>query len=106
MYELGEVVAQKATKLFKSPILLEFEKVYSPLILFKKKNYIGKMYEPPNVDTYKLDSKGIVLTRRDNPNLTKQVYSGIVDIIMSQGKDGLKPALQFLDMKIKEILND
>lgn len=36
--------------------------------------YLGAMYEPPNLNKYKMDFKGIVLKRRDNPNLTKLIY--------------------------------
>lgn len=32
------------------------------------------MYEPPNLEKYQIDSKGVVLKRRDNCNLTKIVY--------------------------------
>ena len=36
-----DLADELTTQLFEPPILLEFEKIYNPLILFKKKNYVG-----------------------------------------------------------------
>lgn len=76
---MGEEMANQATKLFTKPILLEFEKIYFPLMMFKKKMYAGKMYEGDFVKgtsgyKHKMDIKGIVVKRRDNPNITKIAY--------------------------------
>ena len=104
-FVLGEEMAEKASCLFKEPILLEFEKIYFPFISFGKKMYSGICYEPPNYTKYKLDNKGTVLSRRDNPNITKIAYQGILDIIMAEGKKGIPRALTFLNDTIKSIFN-
>lgn len=104
-FEKGEIIASEATKMFKEPILLEFEKVYLPLIMLGKKMYIGSMYEPPRSDKCKTDKKGIVLKRRDNPNITKIIYQGIIDILFSDGKPGINRCIRFLDSEIQKILN-
>jgi DNA polymerase elongation subunit (family B) len=105
-YKIGEELAEKASKLFNKPILLEFEKVYLPLLLFGKKTYTGLMYEPPNATKHKRDDKGVVLKRRDNPNITKIVYQGIIDILFKWGEDGIPRALDYLSENIENILNN
>lgn len=105
-FKLGEIMGEETTKLFKQPILLEFEKIYYPLMMLKKKTYMGKMYEAPNTIKYKLDNKGVVLKRRDNPNITKIVYQGIVDILFSQGISGINNAKAFLHDQITRILEN
>lgn len=79
--EIGPGLAQRVTKIFKAPILLEFEKVYSPLILLSKKRYIGVLYTKSEKYDY-IDTKGIVLKRRDNFNYMKIVYQNLVDIML------------------------
>ena len=39
---LGKVAAEEVSKLFISPIKLEFEKVYYPYLLMNKKRYAGE----------------------------------------------------------------
>lgn len=52
-------------KLFKKPCKLEFEKIYSPFLLFKKKNYAGLKKEFLK-DKPVIDIKGISPVRREN----------------------------------------
>ena len=52
-------------KLFKSPCKLEFEKIYSPYILLKKKNYAGLKKEFLK-DKPVIDIKGLGPVRREN----------------------------------------
>lgn len=105
-FKIGEEIAQEATKMFKKPILLEFEKVYFPFISFAKKMYTGMMYEPPNTQKGKIDSKGIVVKRRDNPNITKTTFQGIRDIIFSEGYNSAKNCILYLNSQIERILNN
>lgn len=105
-FQVGEQISQEATKMFKKPILLEFEKVYFPFISFGKKMYTGIMYEPPETKKGKIDSKGIVEKRRDNPNITKKVFQGIRDIIFKEGYDCVKNSVNYLNAQIDTILNN
>lgn len=94
--KLGYEAAEGASKLFKAPIKLEFEKIYQPFLLFSKKRYAG-MYHNIENDKIHLDSKGIVIKRRDNCKLLRQIYSDLLDLVMS--KDFTKP-------KAIELIND
>ena len=67
-------------------IVLEFEKVYWPYLLMRKKRYAGLMWEPSNKDNKmvitKLDAKGIELVRRDNCKLAKRIQKKCLDALM------------------------
>lgn len=106
--ELGKKAGKELTKsLFKYPISLDFEKVNMPCILLSKKRYIINKYED-NPDEYKQTSKGIVLNRRDNFRLIKELYTSIVDIVMNMvhkdSKDKLK-IYELIENTIQGIIN-
>lgn len=95
--KLGKICADLITEmLFRYPIVLEFEKTYSKLLLFKKKMYIGALHEDDPVVPKCIDKKGVALKRRDNCHLVKHIYQGTIDIIMKKEKKGIKEAIQFI----------
>lgn len=71
------VTAEFKRKYRRSAIDLEFEKVYRPYLLMRKKRYVGLMYTGL-ADKGKIDCKGINLVRRDNCRFAKHVASGVV----------------------------
>ena len=52
-------------------------------ILFSKKRYVGNKYEF-DINKFSQKSMGCVLKRRDNPDIVKDVYGGVIDIIMNE----------------------
>ena len=60
--EIGREMGEYVDKHFLRPVELEFEKVYLPFLLLKKKRYCGKKYEEGHV---KIDMKGLECVRRD-----------------------------------------
>ena len=80
-FRLGEEAAERISNTFKKPIELEFEKCYSPYLLFSKKRYAGLMYTQPDKPDY-IDAKGIQLVRRDNPEFVRDVSKEVLNIIM------------------------
>lgn len=80
-FKLGNEAADRISATFKSPIELEFEKVYYPYLLFSKKRYAGLMYTNPKTSDY-IDAKGIQLVRRDNCPFVKKVSQKVLDLIM------------------------
>lgn len=60
--EIGREMGEFVDKHFLRPVELEFEKVYLPFMLIKKKRYCGKKYEDGHV---KIDMKGLECVRRD-----------------------------------------
>ena len=70
--KLGKEAAEYVTKFFVAPIKLEFEKVYCPYLLMKKKRYAGLLWTKPEKFD-KLDAKGIETVRRDTCGMVKEV---------------------------------
>lgn len=94
----------KASKEFKDAFLkkphdLEYEKTFYPFVILSKKRYVGNLYEF-DINKFKQKSMGIVLKRRDNANIVKYIYGGIIDIILNE-RD-IQKATVFL----KNALND
>lgn len=80
-FVLGNEAADRITETFKRPIELEFEKCYSPYLLFSKKRYAGLMYTRPDKPDY-IDAKGIQLVRRDNAPFVKDISKTVLHKIM------------------------
>jgi len=101
--ELAQEVGEVATKFLKKPHDLEYEKTFLPFCLLSKKRYVGILYElDPNKGKRK--SMGIVLKRRDNAPIVKDVYGGIIDILMKD-KDIVK-AIEFLQSCLQNIVDE
>ena len=101
--ELAQEAGEMATKFLKKPHDLEYEKTFMPFCLLSKKRYVGMLYETdPNKGKRK--SMGIVLKRRDNAPIVKDVYGGIIDILMKE-KD-IQKAVDFLQDCLKNIIEE
>tara|TARA_Y100000780_G_C13694565_1_gene420949 strand:+ start:3174 stop:7106 length:3933 start_codon:yes stop_codon:yes gene_type:complete len=101
--ELAKEAGELATMFLKPPHDLEYEKTFMPFCLLSKKRYVGMLYEEdPDVCFRK--SMGIVLKRRDNAPIVKDVYGGIIDILMKD-KDVSK-AIEFTQKCLNNIVNE
>ncbi len=81
--DLGKQASDAIKPILKPPHDLEYEKTFWPFILFSKKRYVANQYgTDPN--KFKQTSMGIVLKRRDNANIVKRVYGGVIDIILNK----------------------
>lgn len=81
--ELGEKATKEISAIVKKPHNIEYEKTFYPFILLRRKGYVGMKYEH-NPEKGKKTSMGIVLKRRDNPDIVKDIYGGAIDIIMKE----------------------
>ena len=81
--EVGEEAGAYVTSKLKKPQNLEYEKVFWPFCIFSKKRYFGNKYEF-STEKYKQTSMGIVLKRRDNAPIVKDIYSGVIDKILNE----------------------
>ena len=101
--ELAKQAGELATKYLKKPHDLEYEKTFLPFCLLSKKRYVGMLYEEdPNKGKRK--SMGIVLKRRDNAPIVKDIYGGIIDILMNE-KD-VNKAVEFLKKSLQDIIDE
>jgi DNA polymerase elongation subunit (family B) len=100
--ELAKEAGKLATMFLKNPHDLEYEKTFLPFCLLSKKRYVGMLYEnDPN--KCKRKSMGIVLKRRDNAPIVKDVYGGIIDILMKE--KNIDSAVRFLKNSINDLIN-
>lgn len=101
--ELAQEVGTVATKFLKKPHDLEYEKTFLPFCLLSKKRYVGILHEmDPNKGKRK--SMGIVLKRRDNAPIVKDVYGGIIDILMKD-KD-INKSIAYLHECLQNIVDE
>jgi DNA polymerase elongation subunit (family B) len=81
-FQISEEMAAGATAMFPSTVLLEFEKVFFPYALYKKKMYAGMKYEGDPNKPPKLDAKGLEMVRRDKAALLRSVQKDILTTMM------------------------
>jgi DNA polymerase elongation subunit (family B) len=101
--ELAQEAGHLASSFLKGPHDLEYEKTFMPFCLLSKKRYVGMLYETdPN--KCKRKEMGIVLKRRDNAPIVKDIYGGIIDILMKQ--QNIKQAIEFLKGCLQNIVEE
>jgi hypothetical protein len=101
--ELAQEAGHLASSFLKQPHDLEYEKTFMPFCLLSKKRYVGMLYEH-DPDKGKRKEMGIVLKRRDNAPIVKDIYGGIIDILMKE-KD-IKKATDFLKSCLRNIVEE
>ena len=100
--QVGEEAGAHVTSKLKHPQNLEYEKVFWPFIIFSKKRYVGNKYEF-SPDKFKQTSMGIVLKRRDNAPIVKDIYGGIIDYILN--KRNIEGSYEFFRERVKDLLD-
>jgi len=99
--ELCKKAGKMVTALLKKPHDLEYEKTFFPFIQLARKRYVGNLYED-DPHHFKQKSMGIVLKRRDNAMICKDIYGGIVDIILN--KMDILEAERFFTSSVRDLL--
>jgi DNA polymerase elongation subunit (family B) len=101
--DIAQQAGHLASSFLKQPHDLEYEKTFMPFCLLSKKRYVGMLYETD--PTYgKRKEMGIVLKRRDNAPIVKDVYGGVIDILMK--KQSVEEAIRFLQHCLQEIADE
>jgi DNA polymerase delta subunit 1 len=101
--ELGAEAAKLATKLFTTPISLEFEKIYYPYLLMAKKRYAGMYWTKPDKPD-KMDMKGLEAVRRDNCQLVRTVIHTCLNKILRDMD--VKGAVAYVKHMVSDLLQD
>jgi DNA polymerase elongation subunit (family B) len=101
--ELAQEAGHLASTFLKGPHDLEYEKTFMPFCLLSKKRYVGMLYETDSIKC-KRKEMGIVLKRRDNAPIVKDVYGGIIDILMKE-KD-IQKSITFLKTCLRDIVEE
>ena len=99
--ELAKQAGQLASKFLKKPHDLEYEKTFWPWVLLSKKRYVGMLYED-DPEKGKLKYMGIVLKRRDNAPVVKDIYGGVITKLIETRL--ISKSLKFVDSEINKLL--
>lgn len=88
------------------PIKTEYEKIFCPFLIHKKKHYIGVMYTN-DCSTYdKIEYKGNEMVRSDNCSLTTNIMRDVIDAIFFVGGDCVDTKCTEIRVRITRILED
>lgn len=101
--ELAQEAGHLASKFLKGPHDLEYEKTFMPFCLLSKKRYVGMLYET-DPEKCKRKEMGIVLKRRDNAPIVKDIYGGIIDILMKE--KNIQKAIDYLRGCLQNIVDE
>jgi DNA polymerase elongation subunit (family B) len=101
---LGIDAGKRITSQCRKPYKIAYEKTFYPFILFCRKRYVGMMYEEDANAKPKRKSMGIVLKRRDNAPIVKDVFGGALDMLLTE-KD-VRKAQQFVNQKLLDVLEN
>lgn len=72
-------VAKDVTNLYPPPMKLEFEEeIYRRFLILSKKRYMYIEMKRDGVVLDKVGNKGVLLSRRDNSNVVRDLYAGLV----------------------------
>ena len=99
--EIAQDAAELCTKWLKPPMCLEYEKTLMPFILLSKKRYVGMLYEEDPNKGY-LKFMGLSLKRRDSCDYLKDVYGGILNILMKE--NNIENAVNYLDLSLTNLI--
>lgn len=101
--EIAQEAAYLCSLFLPPPMELAYEKTLMSFILLSKKRYVGMLYEKdPNKG--KLKFMGLPLKRRDSCDYVKDVYGGILTILMKE-PDNIQKAIEFLNTMLKRLVN-
>ena len=90
--KLGQESAELITSRCRhSAFVIGYEKTFFPFILFCRKRYVGMKYEEDPTKCSRA-SMGIVLKRRDNAPIVKDIFGGALDILLQQKHVGAATA--------------
>jgi DNA polymerase elongation subunit (family B) len=100
--EIAQSACHTVSKFLKQPHDFEYEKTFMPFCLLSKKRYVGILYETdPNKGKRK--EMGIVLKRRDNAPIVKDVYGGVIDILMKECN--VQKAIEYVNRCLQEMVD-
>jgi DNA polymerase delta subunit 1 len=100
---LTEEAGKMVSTCLKAPHDFEYDKTFSPFIIFSKKRYVGNMYEE-NADDYVQKSMGIATKRRDYAPIVKTIYGGAIKILLTN-KD-VPAAAEFVKKWVQDMIDN
>lgn len=100
--EIAQEACHQVSKVLKQPHDFEYEKTFMPFCLLSKKRYVSIKYEfDPNKG--KRNEMGIVLKRRDNAPIVKDIYGGVIDILMKE--KNIQKAIEYVHKCLQDLVD-
>jgi len=81
-FTVGKHLATEISKLFPPEVVLEFEKVFYPYILYQQKNYAGIKYEDPD-EKGKVKCSGLASVKGTTIGFVKRWTEDVVEMMMT-----------------------
>ena len=101
--EIAQEAAHLCSLYLPPPMKLAYEKTLMSFILLSKKRYVGMLHEfDPNKG--KLKFMGLSLKRRDSCDYVKDVYGGILTILMKE-PDNIEKAIHYLNSSLQQLMD-
>jgi len=100
--EIAQEAAHLCSLYLPPPMKLTYEKTLMSFILLSKKRYVGMLYEM-NPNKGKLKFMGLPLKRRDSCDYLKDVYGGILTILMKE-PENIEKAIEFLNQYLQNLI--
>jgi DNA polymerase elongation subunit (family B) len=100
--EIAQEACHQVSKVLKQPHDFEYEKTFMPFCLLSKKRYVSIKYELDHTKG-KRNEMGIVLKRRDNAPIVKDVYGGVIDILMKE--KNIQKAIDHVNKCLKDLVD-
>jgi DNA polymerase elongation subunit (family B) len=100
--EIAQEACHNVSKVLKQPHDFEYEKTFMPFCLLSKKRYVSIKYDfDPKKG--KRNEMGIVLKRRDNAPIVKDVYGGVIDILMKE--KNIQKAIDYVTTCLQDLVD-
>jgi DNA polymerase elongation subunit (family B) len=100
--ELAKEAAKLCSQWLKTPMELAYEKTLMPFILLSKKRYVGILYED-DANKGKLKYMGLPLKRRDSCDIVKDIYGGVLDILLKSTDTSL--VILYLNQQLENLIS-
>jgi len=100
--EIAQHACHSVSNVLKQPHDFEYEKTFMPFCLLSKKRYVSIKYEF-DITKGKRNEMGIVLKRRDNAPIVKDIYGGVIDILMKE--KNIQKAIEYVHKWLQELVD-
>jgi DNA polymerase elongation subunit (family B) len=100
--EIAQEACHSVSKVLKQPHDFEYEKTFMPFCLLSKKRYVSIKYDFDPTKG-KRNEMGIVLKRRDNAPIVKDIYGGVIDILMKD--KNIQKAIEYVHKCLQELVD-
>jgi DNA polymerase elongation subunit (family B) len=83
-------VSEEVSRCFPDPMRLEFEEhIYARYLILSKKRYLYLSCTPDGVVSSKIENKGVLLKRRDNSKIVRDVYEALIRRVLERQEEAV-----------------